>query len=90
MKITSVLFFASASHLEDGDGEDSTFVPLKEGNYSADALLALFPGMRDLHLTARVFFFHQGWHVRSLLWKGSHLPVTWPLPRHPFEKQPQH
>lgn len=56
MKINSVLFFASASHLQ--DREDGTFVSLKEGDYSAGALLALFPGMRDLPLTAEALFFH--------------------------------
>lgn len=70
--------------------ENSTFVPLKEGDYGADALLTLFPGMRGIPLPAGSLLFHQGSHVRLLLWKGSHLPVTWPLPRHPFEKQPQH
>lgn len=47
MKIDPVLLFASASHLQ--DGEDGTFVPLKEGAYSADALPSPFP--RDVRFS---------------------------------------
>lgn len=89
VKINSVLFFAPGSHLE--EREDGTFVPLKEGNYSGDSLLALFPGMRDLPFTARALLFHQDLHVRPLLWKGSHLPATGPflgIPLKSRQRQP--
>lgn len=66
-------------------------MPLKEGNISEDLFPALSLGMRDFPLTAEALFFHQGLHVRlALLCKGSYLPVTCSLPRHPIPLKSSH